>query len=71
MPISAPNPNCPPSEKRVDAVAGRHARDADLELARDVLAQVGRVVQVPEMYLDAVTSISGSGPAYFALLAEA
>ena len=50
---------------------GKHAQDRHLRLASDVLEHVGRVVTVPEAYLDAVTAISGSGPAYFALLAEA
>ena len=51
--------------------AGAHASDEHLALAEDVLLHVGRVVQVPERYMDAVTAVSGSGPAYFALLAEA
>ena len=51
--------------------AGAHADDQHLELAEEVLAHLGRVVRVPESYMDAVTAVSGSGPAYFALLAEA
>ena len=51
--------------------AGAHAGDEHLALAEDVLLHVGRVVRVPERYMDAVTAVSGSGPAYFALLAEA
>ena len=41
------------------------------DLARTVLAPLGRVVFVPERLLDAVTGLSGSGPAYVALFAEA
>jgi pyrroline-5-carboxylate reductase len=51
--------------------AGAHADDKHLDLAEDVLTHLGSVVRVPERYMDAVTAVSGSGPAYFALLAEA
>jgi pyrroline-5-carboxylate reductase len=51
--------------------AGAHASDADVTLAEEALAHLGRVVRVPESAMDAVTAVSGSGPAYFALLAEA
>jgi pyrroline-5-carboxylate reductase len=45
--------------------------EADLELAEAVLRAVGRVVRVPEAQLDAVTGLSGSGPAYVYLIIEA
>ena len=51
--------------------AGAHADDSHLELAEEVLSHLGAVVRVPESYMDAVTAVSGSGPAYFALLSEA
>lgn len=51
--------------------AGAHASGADLELAEKVLGYVGRVLRLPEEHLDSVTALSGSGPAYFFLLAEA
>jgi pyrroline-5-carboxylate reductase len=51
--------------------AGRSATDHDLELAEEALGHVGQVVRLQEKDLDAVTALSGSGPAYFALLAEA
>lgn len=44
---------------------------AQLEQAHAVLASVGKVVTVPENYLDAVTAISGSGPAYIFYIVEA
>jgi pyrroline-5-carboxylate reductase len=51
--------------------AGSHAREEHLAAAEDVLGHLGRVVRVREEHMDAVTAVSGSGPAYFALLAEA
>ena len=49
---------------------GSFASSHDLAWAEDVLAAVGRVVRLPERLLDAVTGLSGSGPAYFFLVAE-
>ncbi len=50
---------------------GSSATDDDLALAEEALGHLGAVVRVAEHDLDAVTALSGSGPAYFALLAEA
>ena len=50
---------------------GRAAADEHLAVAQDLLAAVGRVIRLPEKHQDAVTATSGSGPAYFFLLAEA
>jgi len=50
---------------------GSSATDADLDWAEGVLGAVGTVVRVPEKLLDAVTGLSGSGPAYVFLVAEA
>lgn len=51
--------------------AGESADDADMAWAEKLLSSVGKVVQVPESSLDAVTGLSGSGPAYVFLMAEA
>jgi len=51
--------------------AGAHASEEHLALAETTLAHLGAVVRVPESAMDAITAVSGSGPAYFALLAEA
>ncbi|HEY2205370.1 MAG TPA: pyrroline-5-carboxylate reductase [Pseudonocardia sp.] len=51
--------------------AGRWATDRHLDQVTAVLASVGRVARVPESQQDAVTAVSGSGPAYFYYLAEA
>jgi pyrroline-5-carboxylate reductase len=51
--------------------AGRAADESDLAWAEEILGAVGRVVRVDEALLDAVTGLSGSGPAYLFLVAEA
>jgi pyrroline-5-carboxylate reductase len=51
--------------------AGRFAADAHLKLTEELLGSVGKVVRVPESQQDAVTALSGSGPAYFFYLVEA
>jgi pyrroline-5-carboxylate reductase len=50
---------------------GRHATEEDLKTTREVFEAVGRVVQVEEKLMDAVTGLSGSGPAYIFVLIEA
>ena len=50
---------------------GSQVTARDLDWAEGVLSAVGRVVRLPERQLDAVTGLSGSGPAYVFLVAEA
>ena len=51
--------------------AGSRASPGDLDAARAIFEAVGRVVVVDEVHLDAVTGLSGSGPAYIFLIIEA
>ena len=51
--------------------AGSHAGAGHLQTVEDLLTPVGKVVRVPESQQDAVTALSGSGPAYFFFLVEA
>jgi pyrroline-5-carboxylate reductase len=73
VPVVRAMPNAPATvhEGIAGVCAGAHAGDDQVALAEEVLAHLGGVVRVPERYMDAVTAVSGSGPAYFALLAEA
>lgn len=51
--------------------AGQDATEADLEWAAGILGAVGTVAIVPEYQLDAITGLTGSGPAYLFMVAEA
>jgi pyrroline-5-carboxylate reductase len=51
--------------------AGSHAMPADLEVARTLFDALGKTVVVSEYLMDAVTGLSGSGPAYIFVLIEA
>ena len=50
---------------------GRYARPEQLAQVTELLAAVGKVATVTEAQMDAVTAVSGSGPAYFFLVVEA
>jgi pyrroline-5-carboxylate reductase len=73
VPVVRAMPNTPSTvhEGIAGLCAGAHASEEQLDLAEEALSHLGAVVRVPEEALDAITAVSGSGPAYFALLAEA
>jgi pyrroline-5-carboxylate reductase len=49
---------------------GRFAADEQLALAQKIFATVGRVIVVDERHMDAVTGLSGSGPAFLYIILE-
>lgn len=51
--------------------AGAHATSADLDWASSIFSAVGKTTVVDESLMNAVTGVSGSGPAYVFALAEA
>src|SRR6266550_3349397 len=73
VPVVRAMPNAPAivHEGIAGMCAGANADEPHLALAEEALLHLGAVVRVPEPYMDAVTAVSGSGPAYFALLSEA
>jgi pyrroline-5-carboxylate reductase len=72
VPVVRAMPNTPMTvhEGMAGISAGAHADEEHLAAAEEVLGSIGRSVRVDESYMDAITAVSGSGPAYFALLAE-
>jgi pyrroline-5-carboxylate reductase len=73
VPVVRCMPNTPALvDEAMTAISpGAHADADHLAVAESLLGAVGRVVTVPESQLDAVTALSGSGPAYFFFLVEA
>jgi pyrroline-5-carboxylate reductase len=68
---SMPNTPVAVGEGMIAISGGTYAGPAELDRVQKLLEPVGQVVQLPEVQLDAVTALSGSGPAYFYYLAEA
>lgn len=52
-------------------IGGEHADENSLAAAAAVLGAVGETIELSEDLMDAVTAVSGTGPAYLFLLAEA
>ncbi|MGY1744456.1 pyrroline-5-carboxylate reductase [Blastococcus sp. SYSU D00695] len=73
VPVVRVMPNTPALVREGMSVlsGGAHATDADLDEAEELLAAVGQVRRVPEAQQDAVTALSGSGPAYLFYVVEA
>jgi pyrroline-5-carboxylate reductase len=73
IPVVRAMPNTPALVRQgvTGIAAGRYAGEEHLAVARQVLDAVGSVRVMDESLLDAVTAVSGTGPAYVFLLAEA
>lgn len=73
QPVIRSMPNTPSKVGRgvVALAAGTHASGKTMDMAKDIFAASGTVVVVPEEQIDAVSAVSGSGPAYAFYLAEA
>ncbi|AWB87837.1 pyrroline-5-carboxylate reductase [Mycetocola zhujimingii] len=72
VPVLRSMPNTPSVVGRgvTGLSAGTRSSESDLAVARAIFETVGTVVEVPENQLDALSTISGSGPAYVFLLIE-
>ena len=73
VPVVRVMPNTPAlvGEAMSVVAAGAHASGHHLEHAEELFRPVGKVIRLPESQLDAVTALSGSGPAYVFYLVEA
>jgi pyrroline-5-carboxylate reductase len=77
--LTAPNPwvrampNTPSivGEGMTVICAGKHASASHLERARVLFQAVGKCIAIDEQYFNAITALSGSGPAYIYLVIEA
>ena len=73
LPVIRAMPNTPATVGAgITAISsGSHTQSRHLETAQKLFSAVGEVVVVPETLMDAVTGLSGSGPAYVAMMVEA
>lgn len=73
QPVIRTMPNTPAKLGRgvVSVSPGTHCSPEQLQMVKDLLHGAGTVVEVPEEQVDALSAISGSGPAYAFYLAEA
>ncbi len=73
LPVIRAMPNTPATVGAgITALAlGKHTDESHQNIAQQLFAAVGEVVVVPEALMDAVTGLSGSGPAYVAMMVEA
>jgi len=66
-----PNTPCMEGAGAIAVTRGKHAVDRHAKKAMDIMGALGYVCEVPEHLMDAVTGLSGSGPAYVALVIDA
>jgi pyrroline-5-carboxylate reductase len=66
-----PNTSCLVKESATALALGKYADKEDEAIGREIFSSIGKVIVVEETALDAVTGLSGSGPAYVYLMIEA
>ncbi len=66
-----PNTPCLIGEGMIVLSPGSHSGEAELDLAVSVFQPLGRVLRLDEEHMDAVTGLSGSGPAFVYVIIEA
>jgi pyrroline-5-carboxylate reductase len=65
-----PNTPCLIRAGMTALAAGKHATDADVDIAEEIFGSMGRTVVVDEKHMDAITGLSASGPAYVYMIIE-
>jgi len=65
-----PNTPCLIRQGMTALAAGKHATAHDLDVAQNIFGAMGRTVIVDEKHMDAITALSGSGPAYVYMIIE-
>ncbi len=65
-----PNTPCLIGQGITAVAVGSKATDADVDIAMRIFNSLGTTIKIDEKYMDAVTAVSGSGPAYVFLVVE-